>query len=71
MLNIVTYIHKHSFFFFLFFYLFIFLWWILSYIEMKQPMVYMCSPSQSPLPPPSPLWQFKINQGLCVLQTMI
>ena len=37
------------------FYLFIFyLWWILSYIEMKQPRVYMCSPSQSPLPPPSP-----------------
>ena len=34
------------FFFFLFFYL----WWILSYIEMKQPRVYMCSPSQSPLP---------------------
>ena len=30
------------------------LWWILSYIEMKQPWVYMCSPSQSPLPPPSP-----------------
>ena len=38
------------FFFFFFFYL----WWILSYIEMKQPRVYMCSPSQSPLPPPSP-----------------
>ena len=38
------------FFFFLFFYL----WWILSYIEMKQPWVYMCSPSWSPLPPPSP-----------------
>ena len=38
------------------FYLFIyfFLWWILSYIEMKQPRVYMRSPSQSPLPPPSP-----------------
>ena len=37
------------------FYLFIFyLWWILSYIEMKQPWVYMCSPSRSPLPPPSP-----------------
>ena len=30
------------------------LWWILSYIEMKQPWVYMCFPSQSPLPPPSP-----------------
>ena len=33
---------------------FFYLWWILSYIEMKQPWVYMCSPSQSPLPPPSP-----------------
>ena len=31
-----------------------YLWWILSYIEMKQPWVYMCSPSQSLLPPPSP-----------------
>ena len=37
--------------FFLFIY---FLQWILSYIEMKQPWVYMCSPSRSPLPPPSP-----------------
>ena len=36
------------------FFLFFFLWWILSYIEMKQPRVYMCSPSQPPLPPPSP-----------------
>ena len=26
----------------------------LSYIEMNQPWVYMCSPSRSPLPPPSP-----------------
>ena len=33
---------------------FFLLWWILSYTEMKQPWVYMCSPSQSPLPPPSP-----------------
>ena len=41
--------------FYLFFILFYFyLWWILSYIEMKQPWVYMCSPSRSPLPPPSP-----------------
>ena len=41
--------------FFYFYFLFIFyLWWILSYIEMKQPWVYMCSPSRSPLPPPSP-----------------
>ena len=41
------------FFFFLPFFFF-YLWRILSYIEMKQPRVYMRSPSQSPLPPPSP-----------------
>ena len=40
--------HIDSFFFFFFY-----LWWILSYIEMKQPWVYMCSPFQSPLPPPT------------------
>ena len=34
--------------------LFFLLWWILSCIEMKQPCVYMCSPSWSPLPPLSP-----------------
>ena len=28
--------------------------WFLSYIDMNQPWVYMCSPSRSPLPPPSP-----------------
>ena len=37
---------EDSFFFFIFFFN---LWWILSYIEMKHPWVYMCSPSQSPL----------------------
>ena len=26
----------------------------LSYIDLNQPWIYMCSPSQSPLPPPSP-----------------
>ena len=31
-----------------------FLEWILSYIGMKQPWVYMCSLSWSPLQPPSP-----------------
>ena len=41
--------------FFYYYFLFFFnLLWILSYIEMKQPWVYMCSPSRSPLPPPSP-----------------
>ena len=44
-----------SFFFF-------FLWWILSYLEMKQPRVYMCSPSQSPLPPPSPPTPSRFSQ---------
>ena len=39
---------------FLIFIIFFYLWWILSYNEMKQPWVYMCSPSQSLLPPPSP-----------------
>ena len=38
----------------LFIYLFFYLQWILSYMEMKQPWVYLCSPSRSPLPPPSP-----------------
>ena len=49
----IFYFFLFFFFFFLFFFFF-YLWWILSYIEMKQPRVYMCSPSQSPLPPPSP-----------------
>ena len=30
------------------------LWWLLSYIDMNQPWIYMHSPSRSPLPPPSP-----------------
>ena len=54
-LGILKWVHKHHFgkqgakgFFFFY------LWWILSYIEMKQPWVYMCSPSQSPFPSPSP-----------------
>ena len=33
---------------------FIILQWVLSYIDMNQPWIYMCSPSRSPLPPPSP-----------------
>ena len=28
--------------------------WFLPYIDMNQPWIYMCSPSRSPLPPPSP-----------------
>ena len=45
---------QHQFLFFFFLIYFFYLWWFLLYIEMKQPRVYMCSPSQSPLPPPSP-----------------
>ena len=43
-----------SLFFLFFIFYFFYLYWILSYIEMKQPWVYMCSPSRSPRPPPSP-----------------
>ena len=28
--------------------------WFLPYIDLNQPWIYMCSPSRSPLPPPSP-----------------
>ena len=44
------------------FHYFFYLWWILSYIEMKQPWVYICSPSRSPLPPPSPPAPSRISQ---------
>ena len=30
------------------------LWWFLPYIDVNQPHMYMCPPSRSPLPPPSP-----------------
>ena len=45
--------------FFIYFYkleanYFTILYWFLSYIDMNQPWIYMCSPSRSPLPPPSP-----------------
>ena len=43
---------------------FFFLWWILSYIEMKQPWVFMCSPSLSPLPPPSRFSQCSRSERL-------
>ena len=47
------------FFFFIYFYqleanYFTILWWFLPYIDMNQPWIYMCSPSQFPLQPPSP-----------------
>ena len=46
------------FIFFIYFYqleanYFTILQWFLSYIDMNQPWIYMYSPSQSPLPPPS------------------
>ena len=44
--------------YFLFFFIFIlfilFFQWFLSYIDMNQPWIYMCSPSRCPLSPPSP-----------------
>ena len=47
----------HRFFFFPFIFirwrLITILWWFLPYIDMNQSWIYMCSPSQSPLPPPS------------------
>ena len=30
------------------------LWWFLPYIDMNQPQIYMCPPSRTPHPPPSP-----------------
>ena len=33
---------------------FIILWWFLPYTDMNQPQVYVCLPSRTPLPPPSP-----------------
>ena len=30
------------------------LWWFLPYIDMNRPRIYMCPPSQTPLPPRSP-----------------
>ena len=46
-------------YFFIYFYqleanYFTILWWFLPYIDMNQPWIYMYSPSQSPIPPPSP-----------------
>ena len=52
--NLQALYYLSLFFFVTSFLFFFYLWWILSYIEMKQPWVYICSPSQSPLPPPSP-----------------
>ena len=51
-----------SFVFLIFIFFKFYLQWILSYIEMKQPWVYMCSPSRSPLPPPSPPTPSRFSQ---------
>ena len=60
----ISVFHLPNFFsvFFLFFFIYFYqleanyftiLQWVLSYIDMNQPWIYMYSPSQSPLPPPS------------------
>ena len=38
------------------------LWWFLPYIDMTQPWVYMCPPSQTPLPPPFPSHSSGLSQ---------
>ena len=58
LLFIFFYFYFILFNFYLFFYqlepnYFTILQWFLSYIDMNQPLIYMYSPSQSPLPPPS------------------
>ena len=39
------------------------LWWLLPYNDMNQPWVYMCPPSQTPLPSPSPSHPSELSQG--------
>ena len=56
----LAYIPIPIFFFFFLFYLFLLVggWLrynrVLPYIDLNQPWIYMCSPSQSPIPRPSP-----------------
>ena len=40
--------------YFIFLFVCLFCVWFLPYIDMNQSWIYMCSPSRSPLPPPSP-----------------
>ena len=40
-----------------------FLWWFLPYTDMNQPWVYMCPPSWTPLPPPSPSHPSGLSQS--------
>ena len=56
---VFTRIFSFVFFFPIYFYqleanYFTILQWFLPYIDMNQPWIYMCSPSRSPLPTPSP-----------------
>ena len=56
--KITAYTNKFYFFLIFLFYLFIFLLYnivlVLPYIDMNPPWMYMCFPSLTPLPPPSP-----------------
>ena len=36
--------------------------WFLPYIDMNQPQVYICPPSRTPLPPPSPFHPSGLSQ---------
>ena len=55
------------FFIFIFYQLeanyFTILQWFLSYIDMNQPWIYMCSPSRSPLPPPHSGFLWDISES--------
>ena len=42
------------------------LWWFLPFIAMNQPWVYMCSPSWTPLSPPSPFHPSGSSQCTCL-----
>ena len=58
-LNDLFFFPPHIHFFFIYFYqleanYFTILQWVLSYIDMNQPWIYMYSPFRSSLPPPSP-----------------
>ena len=63
------------YFFFIYFYwleanYFTILWWFLPYIDLNQPCIYMCSPSWTPVPSPSPSHPSGSSQRLCVLRQM-
>ena len=68
--KINLYINSQLIFFFFFYQLednyFTILYWVLSYTEMNQPWIYMCSPSRSLLPPPSP--QLIFNKDVMAVQ---